>query len=70
MDVEAQVDINGEVLDPIQCRPSEYWRTHCFATFQNDRLGLSRMNIIGDGNAMWAPMAQLTARTSEWIPKY
>jgi predicted TIM-barrel fold metal-dependent hydrolase len=53
-DAEAQVDINGEVLDPIERRPSEYWHTHCFATFQNDRLGLSQMNLIGDDNTMWA----------------
>lgn len=53
-DAEAQVDIHGETLDPIKRRPLEYWNEHCYATFQNDRLGLSQIDLIGADRVMWA----------------
>lgn len=53
-DAEAQVDINGPILDPIKHRPSDYWHEHCHAAFQNDRLGLSQIDIIGAERALWA----------------
>jgi predicted TIM-barrel fold metal-dependent hydrolase len=53
-DAEAQFDIHHDILDPIKHRPSHYWHTHCHATFQNDRLGLSQIDLIGADRAMWA----------------
>lgn len=55
-DAEALYDnfVNGEVLDRIAHRPSHYWRKHCFATFQNDRLGLSQIDLIGADRVLWA----------------
>ena len=53
-DAEAQFDIHREILDPIEHRPSHYWHTHCSATFQNDRLGLSQIDLIGADRVMWA----------------
>jgi predicted TIM-barrel fold metal-dependent hydrolase len=35
-------------------RPSHYWQEHCYATFQNDRLGLHLLEYIGVDNVMWA----------------
>ena len=35
-------------------RPSDYWHNHCYATFQNDRLGLSQIDLIGADRVMWA----------------
>src|SRR5262249_37671687 len=45
---------NGDLLDPIGRRPSEYWREHCYASFQNDLLGLSQLDYIGADRVMWA----------------
>jgi len=53
-DAEAQYDIHGDILDPIKHRPSHYWHNHCHATFQNDRLGLSQIELIGAERALWA----------------
>lgn len=53
-DAEAQFDIHRDIIDPIDHRPSHYWHTHCSATFQNDRLGLSQIDLIGADRAMWA----------------
>ena len=41
-------------FDPIERRPSEYWREHCYASFQNDLLGLSQLDYIGADRVMWA----------------
>ncbi len=35
-------------------RPSHYWHEHCYATFQNDRIGLQLLDYIGADNVMWA----------------
>ena len=55
-DAEALFDSfgNGDLIDRLEHRPSEYWHRHCYATFQNDRLGLSQLNLIGADRAMWA----------------
>jgi predicted TIM-barrel fold metal-dependent hydrolase len=53
-DAEAQWDNFRGILDPIAHRPSHYWHEHCFATFQNDRLGLSQIDVIGADRVLWA----------------
>jgi len=45
---------NGDLLEPIKHRPTDYWREHCYATFQNDLLGLSQLDLIGADRVMWA----------------
>ena len=45
---------NGDLLDPIEERPTTYWRNNCFATFQNDLLGLRNLDHIGADNVMWS----------------
>jgi predicted TIM-barrel fold metal-dependent hydrolase len=55
-DAEAIFDSfgNGDVVDKLDRRPSDYWRENCFATFQNDPLGLSQLDCIGADRVMWA----------------
>jgi predicted TIM-barrel fold metal-dependent hydrolase len=55
-DAEALFDSfgNGDLIDRLEHRPSDYWHQHCYATFQNDRLGLSQLDLIGAARAMWA----------------
>ena len=53
-DAEAQWDNFQGILDPLEHRPSHYWHNHCFATFQNDRLGLSQIDVIGADRVLWA----------------
>ena len=55
-DAEALFDsfVNGDLIDRLEHRPSYYWHNHCYATFQNDRLGLSQIDLIGADRAMWA----------------
>jgi hypothetical protein len=53
-DAEAQWDNFAGILDPLEHRPSHYWHKHCFATFQNDRLGLSQVDVIGADRVLWA----------------
>ncbi|CAN7658866.1 amidohydrolase family protein [Phenylobacterium sp. LjRoot225] len=45
---------NGDIVDRLDHRPSEYWRQNCYATFQNDPLGLSQLDYIGADRCMWA----------------
>lgn len=45
---------NGDVIDRLERRPSEYWHNNCYATFQNDPLGLSQLDVIGADRVMWA----------------
>jgi predicted TIM-barrel fold metal-dependent hydrolase len=44
---------NGDVLDRINHRPSYYWHNNCYATFQQDRLGLAQLDYIGADRVMW-----------------
>ena len=55
-DAEALFDsfVNGELIDRLEHRPSYYWHSNCYATFQNDRLGLSQIDLIGADRVMWA----------------
>jgi predicted TIM-barrel fold metal-dependent hydrolase len=55
-DAEALFDsfVNGDLIDHLEHRPSDYWHNHCYATFQNDRLGLSQLDLIGADRVMWA----------------
>jgi predicted TIM-barrel fold metal-dependent hydrolase len=45
---------NGDLVDRIELRPSEYWRRNCYATFQMDPLGMSELRFIGADRIMWA----------------
>ena len=53
-DAEALYDTYREIIEPIDHRPSHYWRNNCGATFQADALGLSRLDILGADRVMWA----------------
>ena len=55
-DAEALFDsfVNGDLIDRLEHRPSYYWHHNCYATFQNDRLGLSQIDLIGAERVMWA----------------
>lgn len=44
---------NGDLLDDMKRRPSEYWHHNCYATFQNDLLGLDQLDLIGADRIMW-----------------
>jgi predicted TIM-barrel fold metal-dependent hydrolase len=52
-DAEALFDTYGTLLDPIKQRPSYYWHNNCYATFQSDELGLSRLDVLGADRVMW-----------------
>jgi predicted TIM-barrel fold metal-dependent hydrolase len=45
---------NGEIIDRLEHRPTHYWQQNCYATFQNDPLGLRLLDLIGADRAMWA----------------
>jgi predicted TIM-barrel fold metal-dependent hydrolase len=45
---------NGEIIEPLEHRPIHYWHTNCYATFQNDPVGLRLLDIIGADRVMWA----------------
>jgi predicted TIM-barrel fold metal-dependent hydrolase len=55
-DAEAIFDSfgNGDCVDRLERRPSEYWHHNCYATFQSDPLGLSQLDYIGADRCMWA----------------
>ena len=38
----------------MQHRPSHYWHTNMFATFQTDRVGLRLLDMLGADRVMWA----------------
>ena len=52
-DCEMVYDTYGDTLEPIKHRPSYYWHKHCYATFQNDRVGLTQLHLIGADRVMW-----------------
>ena len=45
---------NGNLFERIEMRPSEYWHRNCYATFQNDLLGLRQLDYLGVDRVMWA----------------
>jgi predicted TIM-barrel fold metal-dependent hydrolase len=54
-DAEAIYDSFGDLLAPRPLeRPSHYWHKNCYATFQNDRLGLELLHYIGADRVLWA----------------
>ena len=54
-DAEMVYDTFCSLLDPpLLHRPSDYWHSNCYATFQNDRLGLESLRYIGADRVMWA----------------
>ena len=54
-DAELTFDVHRGMLDPMpKLRPTEYWRRHCYATFQTDPLGLSLLDRLGADRVMWA----------------
>jgi predicted TIM-barrel fold metal-dependent hydrolase len=54
-DAELCFDVHREMLDPMpKHRPTDYWRNHCYATFQTDALGLSLLDRLGADRVMWA----------------
>jgi predicted TIM-barrel fold metal-dependent hydrolase len=52
-DAEMLHDSHATLFDPIDHRPSYYWHQNCYATFQTDDLGLSRLDILGADRVMW-----------------
>lgn len=54
-DAELTFDVHREMLDPMpKHRPTDYWRNHCYATFQTDAIGLSLLDRLGAHTVMWA----------------
>jgi predicted TIM-barrel fold metal-dependent hydrolase len=53
-DAEMIFDTFADLAGPLRQRPSYYWRQNCFATFQNDPLGLEQLDYIGEDRVMWA----------------
>jgi predicted TIM-barrel fold metal-dependent hydrolase len=54
-EIGAIYDNFREIHDPLpKMRPSEYWRAHCYATFQYDPIGLQLLEHIGADRVMWA----------------
>lgn len=45
---------NGDIIEKLEHRPSHYWHQNCYATFQNDPVGLRLLDIVGADRAMWA----------------
>ena len=53
-DAEMVCDSFGELVGPLKERPTHYWQKNCYATFQNDLLGLRNLDYIGAENVMWS----------------
>jgi predicted TIM-barrel fold metal-dependent hydrolase len=57
-EAEQLFDHQGPLLEGLSSRPkhrpSYYWHNHCYATFQNDLLGLKMLDYIGADRIMWA----------------
>jgi predicted TIM-barrel fold metal-dependent hydrolase len=54
-DAELTYDVHRQMLDPpLRRRPTDYWREHCYATFQTDTLGLKMLDRLGADRVMWA----------------
>jgi predicted TIM-barrel fold metal-dependent hydrolase len=57
-EAEQLYDHQGPLLEGLNSRPrhrpSYYWHNNCFATFQNDLLGLKLFDYIGPDRIMWA----------------
>ncbi|HEY2484876.1 MAG TPA: amidohydrolase family protein [Candidatus Binataceae bacterium] len=57
-EAEQLYDHQGPLLEGLNSlpkrRPSYYWHNNCYATFQNDLLGLKLLDYIGADRVMWA----------------
>jgi hypothetical protein len=57
-DAEGAYDFVQPIIDDLKCRPAKrpsyYWHNHCYATFQNDLLGLKLLDYVGADRIMWA----------------
>jgi predicted TIM-barrel fold metal-dependent hydrolase len=54
-DAELTYGAHRELFDwPLKHRPSHYWHSHCYATFQTDPIGLRLLDQIGADRVMWA----------------
>ena len=38
----------------LKSKPSEIFHGHVFCTYEDDEIGLAFLDIIGEGNVMWA----------------
>lgn len=45
---------NGDIIEKLEHRPSHYWHNNCYATFQNDPLGIRLLDVVGAERVMWA----------------
>ena len=53
-DAEMIFDSYGKLMSPLpKERPSHYWKTNLYATFQNDLLGLELLDYLGADRVMW-----------------
>jgi predicted TIM-barrel fold metal-dependent hydrolase len=54
-DAEMAYDTYRDSYDMVpKHRPSYYWNTHCYATFQSDPVGMRLLDLIGVDRVMWA----------------
>ena len=54
-DAEMLFDSYNPLLEYVpRERPSHYWHRHCQATFMNDAIGLSHIEVIGAERALWS----------------
>jgi predicted TIM-barrel fold metal-dependent hydrolase len=54
-DAEHCFDALYDVFDvKIRQRPTDYWRSNCYATFMVDRLGFELLDYIGPDRIMWS----------------
>jgi predicted TIM-barrel fold metal-dependent hydrolase len=54
-DAELTYGAHREIFDwELKHRPSHYWHTNMFATFQTDVVGLRLLDFIGADRVMWA----------------
>ena len=53
---EGVLDTQSYLLDPAppKLRATDYWQRNMYATFMNDLLGLSMLNLMGHDRVMWA----------------
>jgi predicted TIM-barrel fold metal-dependent hydrolase len=54
-DAEMAYDTHRSAYDVVlKHRPSYYWNTNCYATFQSDPIGMRLLDLIGVDRVMWA----------------
>lgn len=54
-DAELTYGAHRKIYDwEMKHRPTDYWFSHCYATFQTDAVGLALLDAIGADRVMWA----------------